>query len=226
MNIQSCMYPIKQFHSSNWKPTLFITRWWGRNKKLNCWPIGAWKSHAGLSVYTVGILLAKWGWIPALDQWVLSPVIVSLWAPTTQTPSFQQHHPSWHGLQAQYRIIPVHRPNLKPPSHSADLVHITVINLPDSIKFGMWSIMDKNTFSLHPENMSVCILLCESMWLWLYVKIYLHAQSVCSHVNMKWTTNVQYFYKSSHSFITLFTIIPKQLYRKSSCNNALVLLKG
>lgn len=165
MNIQSCMYPIKQFHSSNWKPTLFITRWWGRNKKLNCWPIGAWKSHAGLSVYTVGILLAKWGWIPALDQWVLSRVIVSLWAPTTQTPSFQQHHPSWHGLQAQYRIIPVHRPNLKPPSHSADLVRITVIDLPDSIKFGKWSIMGKNTFSLHAENMSVCILLCESMWL-------------------------------------------------------------
>ncbi len=74
MNIQSCMHPIKQFHKSNWKPTLFITRWWRGNKELNCWPIGAWKSHAGLSVYTVGIPLAKWGWIPALDQWVLSPV--------------------------------------------------------------------------------------------------------------------------------------------------------
>lgn len=212
MNIQSCMYPIKQFHSSNWKPTLFITRWWGRNKKLNCWPIGAWKSHAGLSVYTVGILLAKWGWIPALDQWVLSPVIVSLWAPTTQTPSFQQHHPSWHGLQAQYRIIPVHRPNLKPPSHSADLVHITVINLPDSIKFGMWSIMDKNTFSLHPENMSVCILLCESMWLgcmWKFIcmhNLYVH-MLIWNELPMfnTFTSQVIHLSRFSQSFQSNFT---------------------
>lgn len=212
MNIQSCMYPIKQFHSSNWKPTLFITRWWGRNKKLNCWPIGAWKSHAGLSVYTVGILLAKWGWIPALDQWVLSPVIVSLWAPTTQTPSFQQHHPSWHGLQAQYRIIPVHRPNLKPPSHSADLVHITVINLPDSIKFGMWSIMDKNTFSLHPENMSVCILLCESMWLgcmWKFIcmhNLYVH-MLIRNELPMfnTFTSQVIHLSRFSQSFQSNFT---------------------
>lgn len=212
MNIQSCMYPIKQFHSSNWKPTLFITRWWGRNKKLNCWPIGAWKSHAGLSVYTVGILLAKWGWIPALDQWVLSPVIVSLWAPTTQTPSFQQHHPSWHGLQAQYRIIPVHRPNLKPPSYSADLVHITVINLPDSIKFGMWSIMDKNTFSLHPENISVCIVLCESMWLgcmWKFIcmhNLYVH-MLIWNELPMFNTSTSQVIHLSrfSQSFQSNFT---------------------
>lgn len=122
MNIQSCMHPIKQFHRSNWKPTLFITRWWGGNKELNCWPIGAWKSHAGLSVYTVGILLAKWGWIPALDQWVLSPVIVSLWAPTTQTHSFQQDHPSWLGPQAQCGIIHVQKPNLDAPFHSACLI--------------------------------------------------------------------------------------------------------